>query len=200
MDEPRELPESEPEVEQVQQMPRWIGLLIGVVLVSLAALAAYTGLRYRSPAAERSAVTRQTGSGPLQAGPPGAPQAGGARMGEAGEHVPDAQPADQGRQPRVEITGGPGGVVSTVRYIASRGAAFVVEPADASIYVNGEQIGLANQFSGPDEVYEFPGPGKYRVRISAPGHRDETVILTADPQSLTEIATVTRKMTRTNDR
>ncbi len=196
MDEPREIPESKPEVEQVQQMPRWIGLLIGVVLVSLAALAAYTGLRYRSPAAERSVVSRQSGGGAFQGGAPGAPQAGGARVGEAGENIPDAQPADQGRQPRVEITGGPDGVASTVRYTASRGAAFVVEPSDASIYVNDEQIGLANQFSGPDEVYEFPAPGKYTVRIVAPGHREETVILTAAPSSSTEIARITRKMIR----
>lgn len=196
MDEPRELPESEPEMEQVQKMPRWIGLLIGVVLVSLAALAAYTGLRYRSPAAERSVTSRPSGSGTLQGGAPGAPQAGEARVGETGDHVPDADPADQGRRPRVEITGGPGGVVSTVRYTASRGAAFVVEPSNASIYVNDEQIGLANQFSGPDEVYEFPAPGKYTVRIAAPGHRDETVILTADPSSSAEIARVTRKMIR----
>lgn len=195
MDEDRNVPGLDPEGEPVQPLPRWIALLIGVVLVALAALAAYTGLRYRSPAAERPLASRQNGVGGLQqGGAPGEPQAGGARVGEVGENVPAAEPADTGRRPRIEITGGPDGVVSTVRYTARRAAVFAIVPDTATINVNDEQIGLANQFRGPDDVYEFPAAGKYTVRISAPGHRDEVVILTADPSSSTEVVRISRKL------
>lgn len=195
MDNDPDAPLSEPAEEPVQQLPRWIAMLIGVVLVLLAALAAYTGLRNRSPAAERPVASRQAGGGGLdQGGSPGEPQAGGSRIGEVGENVPDAEPADQGRRPRIEITGGPEGVVSTVRYTARRAAVFAIVPENATIYVNDEQIGLANQFRGPDDVYEFAEAGKYTVRISAPGHRDEIVILTADPNSSTEVVRISRKL------
>ncbi|HUF17293.1 MAG TPA: hypothetical protein VMS12_04520 [Thermoanaerobaculia bacterium] len=194
MEQPRDLPQSDPEGEPVQQLPRWIALLIGIVLVSLAALAAYTGLRYRSAPEDRPIASRQGGDGIRQGGAPGAPQAGESRVGEAGENIPDAEPPDRGRRPRIEITGGPDGVFSTVRYTASRAAVFAVEPDTATVFVNGEQIGQASQFRGPDDVYEFAAPGKYNIRIAAPGHRDETVILTADPGSSTEVVRISRKL------
>lgn len=194
MEEPREAPKPDPEGEPAQELPGWIALLIGVVLVCLAALAAYTGLRYRSKAEDRPIASREPRTPIEQAGAPGEPQAGAARVGQPGENVPSAEPAEQGRVPRVEITGGPAGVVSTIRYTARRGAIFAVQPNDAIIFVNEEQIGLANQFGGPDEIYEFPAAGKYTVRIAAPGHRDESLILTADPNSSTEVVRITRKL------
>lgn len=189
--------DSEPgEVETSQGLPRWISVLIGVVLVSLAALAAYTGFRYRSRTEDRPAVARSGPAAIEQAGAPGEPQAGGARAGSIDDGVPSAQPADQGRMPRVEITGGPDGVVSTVRYTARRGAVFAIEPEDALVSVNNLQIGPANQFGGPDEIYEFPDAGKYEVRITAPGYRDEHIILTADPDSTTEVVRIARRMAK----
>lgn len=187
--------DTEPEeIENSQGLPAWISVLIGVVLVSLAALAAYTGFRYRTRTDERPAVARSAPRAIEQSGAPGEPQAGAARAGSIGDEIPAAQPADQGRMPRVEITGGPGGVVSTVRYTARRGAVFAIEPEDALVSVNNLQIGPANQFSGPDEIYEFPDAGKYEVRITAPGYRDEHIILTADPNSTTEVVRIARRM------
>jgi len=194
MEEPRQEPEPGSEGEPSHELPRWIGVLIGVVLVTLAALAAYTGLRYRARAEDRPAVSRTAPDAGEQTGAPGEPGAGAPRVGEVGETVPDADPPEQGRVPRVEITGGPEGVVSTVRYTARRGAVFSIEPGDAIIFVNNAQIGLANQFSGPDEIYEFPAAGKYTVRITTPGHREETIILTADPDSTTEVVRIARKL------
>ena len=81
-----------------------------------------------------------------------------------------------------------------MRYTARRGAIFEVEPEEALIFVNDAQIGLANQFGGPDEIYEFPSEGKFTVRITAPGHRDEQLILTAAPNSTTEVVRITRKL------
>jgi hypothetical protein len=48
-----------PQGEQTS-MPRWIPVLIGVVLVFLAALAVYTGLTYRG---DRVGLSRGLGSG-----------------------------------------------------------------------------------------------------------------------------------------
>ena len=61
---------------------------------------------------------------------------------------------------------------------ARRGDVDSVDPDDAMVYVNDLLIGQANQFDKPDEVYDFPAPGSYTIRISAPGYHDRQFIVT----------------------
>jgi hypothetical protein len=177
-------------------LPPWVPVMIGVVLVALAGLAVYTGLRSRAAPDERISTRRPSGGPVERGGAPGEPQAGASRVlhGEGGESIPLPAPTDTGNLARVAITGDRGGVSSTVRYAARRGAMFSIEPADATVFVNDHQIGPANQFSSPDQAYEFPEEGKFTVRLMAPGFRDETLIITADPLAEDEVVRVVRKM------
>ena len=62
--------------EETPLMPRWVPAAIGVVLVAMAALAVYTGLRYREPTLANGVVKSRR---PVRAmtsggGPPGEPE------------------------------------------------------------------------------------------------------------------------------
>ncbi len=174
-------------------MPRWVPVLIGGLLVALAALAVFTGLRYRDsntmtehvqPRRERSQVFA----------PPGEPGAGASRVmhGEA-DVTPNAGAPVTG-QARAVITGGPGGVQSTVRIWARRGMVLEVTPQDAMVYVNGMLIGHANQFDTTDEIYDFAEAGSYTVRIVAPKGGEKTFIVTAADEAEQDVATIEAKL------
>jgi hypothetical protein len=171
-------------------MPRWVPVLIGALLVVMAGLAVFTGLRYREPdtLTERVQPRRERRAA---SAPPGEPVAGASRVmhGRDGEATPTASAPVTG-EARAVITGGPGGVQSTVRIWARRGMVLQVTPADAMVYVNGLLIGQANQFDTTDEIYDFAEPGSYTVRIVSPAGAEKTFIVTAADDAQQDVATI----------
>jgi hypothetical protein len=168
-------------------MPRWVPILIGLVLVLIAAFAVYTGMRYR--ANTLTSIIRNDDVTPAQGmspGPPGEQEAGGSLM--SGK-TPDANAAVTGSS-RAVVTGGPQGVAVSVRMWARRGMIFDVTPKDAAVYVNDEAIGQANQFDSDEEVYDFAQPGSYNVRIVVPGRAERHYVVTAAADAPNEVATI----------
>lgn len=170
-------------------MPRWVPVLIGGLLVVLASLAVFTGLRYREPdtLTERVQPRRERDT----FAPPGEPSAGASRVmhGNDAEITPAANEPVTG-DARAVITGGPGGVQSTVRVWARRGMVLRIAPPDAMVYVNGLLIGQANQFDTTDEIYDFAEPGSYTVRIVSPAGAEKTFIVTAASDAKQDVATI----------
>ncbi|HEX8251723.1 MAG TPA: hypothetical protein VF846_01145 [Thermoanaerobaculia bacterium] len=175
-------------------MPRWVPILIGGLLVALASLAVFTGLRYREAAAvaerDRKDVVQLE---PLA--PPGEPGAGASRVmhGNDGAATPVANAPVSG-DARAVISGGPGGVQSTVRIWARRGMILQIKPADAMVYVNGMLIGEANQFDTTDEIYDFAEAGSYTVRIVTPAGAEKTYIVTAADDAKQDVATIAAEL------
>jgi len=188
--EPHDAPEA-------PRMPSWVPIVIGLALVIIAALAVFTGLHYREPAAinrmtsriipHRNAAGRQTA--PAVPGEP----APGASLVYPGDAVPKANEPVQSRS-RAQITGGAAGVTAVVRMEARRGLQTRVKPDDALIYVNDLAIGEAKQFSTADEIYDFAAPGSYTIRIVAPGYRERQFVVTAGDGARQEIARIDVKL------
>ena len=183
----------EPEPEAAP-LPGWVPTLIGAVLVILAALAVYTGLQYRNSTIV-SVVRPRRVPAANSAAPPGEPQPGASLVfpGESGDNAPVAHPAVTGRS-RATVIGTGHDIEATVRIWARRGMTTAVMPPDALVYVNDVAVGQANQLSS--EPYEFPQPGSYNVRITAPGYRDRTYVVTAADNAKDEIATIAAKLDR----
>src|SRR5688572_14816452 len=160
--------EPQPEPESGSAMPRWVPLLIGAILVIMAGLAIYTGLRYRDDNTITAHVRPQRDRG-MTAAPPGEPGAGASLVmhGSEGDSTPAAKPPVEGES-RAVISGGPGGVESTVRIWARRGLLLEVTPPESMIYVNDVPIGQARQFDTMDEIYEFAAPGSYTIKVVTP--------------------------------
>jgi hypothetical protein len=181
------------------QLPRWVPALIGVVLVILAALAVYTGVRYRNPTLADGIVRpKRTTTALSGGGPPGEPGPGASLIfpGESGDNAPAASEAVTGRA-RAAITGGGAtGVAGAIRLWARRGMITNVVPDDAMIYVNDLAIGEAKQFNTPDEVYDFPAPGSYTVRVIAPGYKERQFVVTAAENASDEVARIEVKLNR----
>jgi hypothetical protein len=175
-------------------MPRWVPILIGGLLVALAALAVFTGLRYRDSNTMSEHVEPAKRQPSQVFAPPGEPGAGASRVmhGEA-DITPNAGAPVTG-QARAVITGGPGGVQSTVRIWARRGMVLEVTPAEALVYVNGMLIGHANQFDSTDEIYDFAEPGSYTVRLVAPAGGEKTFIVTAADEAEQDVAHIEAKL------
>lgn len=179
-------------------LPRWIPAVIGSVLVLIAALAVYTGIRYRSPSlAEGIIRSRKPPRAMTNGGPPGEPGPGASLVfpGDSGDNAPVAQAATGGRA-RAQISGDASGISTTIRLLARRGMVTSVTPSDAMIFVNDLAIGEARQFSTPDEVYDFPAPGAYNVRIVAPGYREQHFVVTASETAQQEIVRLDVKLVR----
>lgn len=175
-------------------MPRWVPIVIGVALVVMAALAVFTGLRYREPVISRL-IPRRTTSRPMAPAPPGEPTPGASLVypGDA-DNVPRANAPAESRS-RAEITGGGAAGVNAVVHIeARRGLQTKVEPDDALIYVNDLAIGEARQFNTPDEIYDFAAPGSYTIRITAPGYRERTFLVNASESARSEVARIEVKL------
>jgi len=91
------------------------------------------------------------------------------------------------------ISGGPGGVQTTVRMWARRGMVLNVIPEDAMVYVNDLLIGQVRQFNTMDEVYDFAAPGSYTIRIVAPSG-EKTFVVTAAEDAKQEVARISTKL------
>lgn len=183
---------TEPEVagpeETGPQMPRWVPIVIGLVLVTIAGLAVFTGLRFRNDTlVDRVIRPRRIVR---------APNGGGSTFpGEGSEKTPIAHEPVAGRA-RAEITGGgAAGVTSVVRITARRGIITRVVPEDAMIFVNDVSIGEAQQHDSQDEAWDFEQPGSYTVRIVAPGYEERQFIVTASDTANPELALIDIKLT-----
>jgi hypothetical protein len=182
-----------PEPQMV--MPKWVPALIGLILVVMAALAVFTGLRYRR-ATLVNGIIKPRHIEQMSGGPPGEPAAGASLVfpGESGENVPLANPPVPGSA-RAEISGGgKTAITATVRFWARRGMILAVTPPDAMVFVNDLAIGEANQFATGDEIYDFPAAGSYFIRFSAPGYKERQYVITASPDAKAEIARIETKL------
>jgi hypothetical protein len=176
-------------------MPGWVPVLIGVLLVTMAGLAVFTGLRYRQAAMTPMIHSRRAPARTMASAPPGEPGPGASLVypGDA-ENVPAAKEPVTGRA-RAEITGGgSAGITSTIRMWARRGLITTVVPDDALIYVNDLAVGQARQFATMDEVYDFPAPGSYTIRVVAPGYQERQFVVTAADNAPQEIARIDVKL------
>jgi len=175
-------------------MPRWVPLAIGAVLVTLAALAVLTGLRYRDQTLV-NIIRPQSEARRNSGGPPGEPEAGASLVfpGEAGANVPAANAPYEG-ETRATIQGGPDGVTSVIRMTARRGMVITSSPADAVVYVNDVAVGQARQFDSEDEVYDFPAAGSYDVKIVAPGFEQRHFVVTVSDAAERDIVRIDVKL------
>ena len=192
-------PPRERHAPEEPQLPRWVPTLIGIVLVILAALAVYTGIRYQNPTLADGIIRhKRTTTAVSGGGPPGEPGPGASLIfpGESGDNAPTASEAVTGRSRATITGGGASGVTASVRLWAKRGMMASVDPPDAMIYVNDLAIGEAKQFNTPDEVYDFPAPGSYTVRVIAPGYKDRVFVITAAENAPDEIARIDVRLAR----
>src|SRR5229473_5265882 len=100
-------PEHQPhERPEPSLMPGWVPVLIGLLLVTMAGLAVFTGLRYRQSAGTTHLNSRRPVTRTMASAPPGEPAPGASLVypGDA-ENVPAANEPVTGRA-RAEITGG----------------------------------------------------------------------------------------------
>lgn len=179
--------------DETPVMPRWVPAVIGLVLVAMAALAVYTGLRYRNPTLANGIIRsrrapRTTNGG----GAPGEPGPGASLVlpGESGDNAPSPNAPVAGRA-RAEISGGREGVAGAMRFTARRGMTIAAIPDDAMVLVNETPIGEAKQLAGP---YEFPQSGSYTVRITAPGFKDKQFVVTASDAATQEVVAINAKL------
>lgn len=173
-------------------MPRWVPVLIGVILVGIAGLAVYTGLRYR----DEGTLVGQIGGDRTEprhsaAAPPGEPDAGASLV--LPDNTPNANAPVAGAA-RVAVTGGAGGVQSSVRIWARRGMVLNVLPEDAEVYVNDTPIGHVNQFNSVNEAFEFAEPGSYNIRLASDGHRERHFTVTVAENAPNDVARISAKL------
>ena len=163
-------------------LPPWVPTAIGVILVLMAALAVYTGLRYRNPTLANGIIkTRRPPRAMTGVGPPGEPEAGSSLVfpGDSADNTPGTGVAlDR----------------SAVHLSARRGMILSVVPDEAMVFVNGLAIGEARQFNTMDKVYDFPAEGTYMVRIVAPGYKERQFMITAADGAAQEIARIDAKL------
>jgi hypothetical protein len=176
--------------DEPSAMPKWVPVLIGVLLVAMAALAIYTGLRDRDDETLIGKVRPRTPKTASVAAPSGEPEAGASLVlhGAQGE-APAANEPVTGRA-RAVVTGGPGGVSSVVRIWARRGMVLNVLPDDTMVYVNELPIGEASQFNTPDEAYEFAAAGSYTVKLVPPSGAGKTYVVTAGEDAPNDVARI----------
>ena len=172
-------------------LPRWVPVLIGCVLVLIAALAVFTGLRNRATSLVGMVRGDQPRVRSTHPAPPGEPGAGDSLV--MPENAPVAREPVAG-QARAEITGGPGGVDVALRSTARRGIVLNVLPEDAMVYVNDVPIGEVRQFNSVDEVYDFAEPGSYTVRLVANGYREKRFVVTVSGEAKQDIARISVKL------
>lgn len=156
-------------------LPRWVPIVIGVVLVTIASLAVITGLRYRDQTLVQMVKPRAMHPRSMGAAPPGEPEAG-ASLVSAG--VPAANEPEEDGQPMT----------------ARRGLQVKVTPDDALVYINNVPVGMASQFDSENEIYDFAAPGSYTVRLVAPGFKERQYIITVQDAAKEEIARIAAKL------
>ncbi|HEX6100367.1 MAG TPA: hypothetical protein VF432_28900 [Thermoanaerobaculia bacterium] len=171
-------------------MPRWVPVLIGVILVAMAGFAVWTGLRSRNDDTILAHVRPQSQQQANTPAPPGEPGAGASLVLHGdGENTPEANEPVRG-QSRAVVTGGPGGVSAVVRIWARRGMVLNVSPEDTMIYVNDLPVGQAKQFNTMDEAYEFAAAGSYNVKLVAPNGAEKTYVVTASDDAQQDVAQI----------
>ncbi|HEY8133616.1 MAG TPA: PEGA domain-containing protein [Thermoanaerobaculia bacterium] len=173
-------PPRERHVPDQPVLPSWVPTVIGIVLVLMAGLAVYTGLRYRNPTLANGIIkTRRPPRAMTGGGPPGEPEPGASLVFP--EKAPTAEAAS--------ITG-------SAMMTARRGLITNVLPEDALVYVNGVVIGEARQFNTMNKVYDFAAEGSYTVRLVAPGYKEAQFVITASDNAQQEIARIDAKLAR----
>jgi hypothetical protein len=162
-------------------LPGWVPTLIGIVLVIMAGLAVYTGVRYRTPTLAGGIIkTRHPPRAMTGGGPPGEPEPGASLV------FPENAPT----------TAGAPAAAGALRMSARRGLITNVLPEDTMVYVNGVAIGEARQFNAVDKVYDFPAEGTYTVRLIAPGYKEAQFVVTASENAAQEIARIDARLQR----
>lgn len=186
-------PDLVPEDEEppAPPLPKWIPILIGVILVGLAVLAVATGGRYRQQGTIVNIVRPKRVPQSNSPAPPGEPEAGASLIFDG--NAPDAHPPVGGRA-RATITGSGNTVESNVHITARRGMTTSVTPDDAVVYVNDVAVGQAKQFA--TNAYEFANAGSYTVRIVAPGYKDRVYTVTAAENSAAEVARIEARLAK----
>ena len=171
-------------------MPRWVPVLIGAVLVIIAAFAIYTGLRSRDEGTLLAHVPSQRQRQANAPAPPGEPGAGASLVLQGDENTPAANEPVQG-QSRAVVSGGPGGVTSTMRAWARRGMVLNVMPQDTMVYVNDMPIGQVSQLNTMDEAYEFAAAGSYTVKLVGANGAEKTYVVTASEDAKEDVVRIT---------
>jgi len=160
------------------RMPGWVPIVIGIVLVIMAGLAVWTGLRYRNPTLAGGIIHPQhTPRGMTGGGPD--------------EQEPGASLVFPENSPTANETTTAAGVM-----VARRALETNVVPDDAMVYVNGVPIGEAKQFDAAHDGYDFPTAGSYTVRLVAPGYKDAQFVVSASEDAAQEIARIDLRMQR----
>ena len=178
-DQPTE-PQRERHAPEQHGLPSWVPTTIGVVLVLMGALAVWTGLRYRNPTLANGIIhPRRTPRGMTGGGPPGEPEPGASLVFP--ENAPTAATGT--------VTGA--GVMAARRALVTN-----VLPEDAMVYVNGVLIGEAKQFNAAHEGYDFPAPGSYTIKLTAPGYKDAQFVVNASDDAQQELARIDLKLQR----
>jgi hypothetical protein len=173
-------PPHEPHPGDPQGLPKWVPTLIGSVLVIMAGLAVYTGLRYHNPTLANGIIKRRNPPRAMTGGgPPGEPEPGSSLVFP--EHAPTASVAS---------------VIGAARMSARRGMITNVLPEEAMVYVNNLAIGEAKQFNTMDKVYDFPASGSYTIRLVAPGYKEAQFVITASDTAKDEIARINARLER----
>jgi hypothetical protein len=177
-------------------MPPWVPVLIGVVLVLIAALAVFTGIRNRNDDTFAAHVRPRPQQASTPA-PPGEPGAGASLVlhGASGENTPEANEPVKG-QSRAVVAGGPGGVSSTTRVWARRGMVLNVLPEDTMVYVNEMPIGQVSQINTMDEAYEFAAAGSYNIKLVTPDGAAKTYVVTASEDAKEDVARISADLRR----
>jgi len=175
---------SEPQRERhppdAPAMPGWVPTMIGIVLVLMAALAVWTGLRYRNPTLAGSIIhPRRTPRAITGNGPGGEPEPGASLV------FPENSP-----------TAGATTVTGTGVMSARRALITNVMPDDALVYVNGVLIGQAKQFNATHEGYDFPSPGSYTIKLTAPGYKDAQFVVNSSDDAQQETARLDVRLQR----
>ena len=172
-------PQRERHVPDEPGLPSWVPTVIGVVLVLMAALAVWTGLRYRNPTLANGIIhPRRAPKGLSAGGPPDEPE-------------PGASLVFPQNAPTAEATTTAAGVMTARRALVTN-----VLPDDAMVYVNGVPIGTAKQFNAAHEGYDFPQPGSYTVRLVAPGYKEAQFVVSASDNAAQEIARIDIRLQR----
>lgn len=193
-----------PAEDQPLTLPGWVAPAIGIVLVAIAGMAAWTGFRQRTrmdvkyvlsgPQLSGSSTTMPGDSG----GAPGDPGPGASRVvqSESGGEVPRAEPLPEGELPRASIHGDAAGVVPSSSLEVRRGVAFDCDRPDAMVYVNDLPIGEAGQFASKDQPYEFPQEGSFSVRVVARDGIETRFTVVASSGSETDVKVIPVRLAR----
>jgi hypothetical protein len=172
-------PQRERHPPEAPAMPGWVPTMIGIVLVAMAALAVWTGLRYRNPTLAGGIIHPRRTPRAITGNGPGEPEPGASLV-----FPEDAPTAGAG-----QATGA--GVMSARRALVTN-----VLPDDAMVYVNGVLIGQAKQFNSAHEGYDFPAAGSYTIKVSAPGYKDALFVVNASDDAQQEIARIDVRLQR----